>query len=120
MIRHVLLALATAMSLAAQAVEPVSEVPMRDPWVPPAVRKSLAAPSRAIEGAALRAQVERKLREPFDAAAGSTGTLTRIQARDAGLGFIASHFDAIDRRQTGTITFEDYKAFLKARGASLD
>ena len=96
------------------------ETPLRDPGVPPGLRKE-----RAVEppstGPALAAQVERKLRESFDAAAAPHGgTLTREQARDAGLGFISRHFDAIDRRSTGRVGFDDYKRFLRERGAALE
>jgi hypothetical protein len=98
------------------------EVPMLDPWVPPLVRKNAAATAPVpTEGAALRAQVERKLRASFDAAAATSGgTLTREQARAGGLGFIANNFDAIDRDARGAVSFGDYKRFLKERGAALD
>ena len=94
------------------------ERPLCDPCVPAAVMKSakVAAPT---EGAALRAQVEAKLRAPFEAAAPG-GTLTREQARAAGLGFIERNFEAIDARHRGAISFDDYKRFLEARGAALD
>ncbi len=72
---------------------------MRDPWVPPEARKPSQAPPS--EGAALRAEVERKLRRAFDDAdVGRTGSLTRQQANAAGLGFVARHFDEIDRART--------------------
>jgi hypothetical protein len=100
--------------------EAAIETPMRDPWVPPALRKERVV-EPATQGAALRAQVERKLRSAFDAAAKPHGgTLTREQARDAGLGFIANHFEAIDRRGAGQVRFEDYKRFLQERGAVLE
>lgn len=92
---------------------------MCDPCLPPAMKK-LETPKRAsTAGPALRAEVEQRLRAPFDAAA-REGVLTREQAAAAGLGFIASNFEAIDRRGRGAIRFEDYKAFLKERGAALD
>jgi len=118
--RNLLLALATsallALPLVASAQQPkaVSEVPMLDPWVPPAVReKALVAPE--TEGAALREQVRAKLKRRFDAAAGPSGTLTREQARAAGLGSIAERFEAIDRRGQGAVRFEDYERFLADR-----
>ena len=90
-----------------------------DPCLPPAMKKT-ATPKRAVtEGPALRAEVEQRLRAPFDAAA-REGLLTREQAAAAGLGFIARNFEAIDRSGRGTIRFEDYRAFLKERGAALD
>ena len=89
-----------------------SDVPMLDPWVPPAVRER-AAVTAPLEGAALRAEVERKLRQRFEAAAGPSGRMTREQARAAGLGAIARDFEAIDARGAGHIRFEDYKRFLR-------
>lgn len=88
-----------------------------EPWVPPAVAKSAQALPAPKRGAELRAEVERRLRADFEAAA-PEGTLTREQARAAGLGFIAGHFEAIDRRGSGVVRFEDYRAFLKSRGAA--
>ena len=94
----------------------VFERPMVEPWVPPHVReKSHATPPRARD-AALEAQVERKLRARFDAAA-TQGMLMREQARAAGLGDIAANFDAIDRFARGAVRFEDYRNYLRSRVA---
>jgi len=92
------------------------ERPLCDPCVPAMVSKSarITAPTR---GAELRAQVEAKLRAPFEAAAPG-GLLTRAQARAAGLGFIDRHFDAIDGARRGAVTFDDYQRFLDARAAA--
>ena len=94
-----------------------AEVPMLDPWVPPSVRQKAAAGAEptATEGDALREQVRAKLRRRFDAAAGPAGTLTREQARSAGLGAIADQFDAIDGARRGAVRFEDYERFLELR-----
>jgi hypothetical protein len=104
------------------AAEPMTvtiERPLRDPWVPPELRKAQAA--APTEGRALRAQVERKLKEAFDAAdAGHTGSLTRQQANAAGLGFVAGHFEQIDRQRTGRVRFDDVKRYLIEQGAQLD
>ena len=106
----------------AAAAEPMSvksEQPLRDPWVPPESRKASAA--TPTEGAALRAQVERKLKKAFDAADVShTGSLTRQQANAAGLGLVARHFDQIDRNKTGAVRFDDVKRYLIEQGAQLD
>lgn len=111
------LAAALAWPMGSFAAPATAEVPLLDPWVPPAVReKALAAPP-AVEtrGEALRAQVERKLRARFEAAAGPEGALTREQARAAGLGFIAGHFAAIDRQGDGRVTFPEYLDYLRSR-----
>ena len=111
-------ALLGALAAAAQQMPPAKfETEMRDPWVPPAARakaaaKPLVAPA---SGAALDAQVEAKLRRRFVAAASPDGTLTREQARAAGLGAIAERFDAIDRAGRGAVRFEDYLAFLRSQ-----
>ena len=106
--------LALALPTAAQQGKAVSEVPMLDPWVPAEVsEKAAAAPYAATEGAALREQVRAKLKRRFDEAAGPAGTLTRGQARSAGLGAIADRFDAIDRAGRGVVRFEDYQRFLE-------
>jgi hypothetical protein len=105
--------------LAADPIAVKTEQPLRDPWVPPDARKPSTTPP--TEGAALRAQVERKLKQGFDAADVShSGALTRQQAAAAGLGFIAKHFDAIDRQKTGAVRFDDVKRYLVEQGAELD
>jgi len=109
------LALAPPASFA-QSGGAVYESPMLDPWVPAEVRAKAAAQAPlATEGAELRAQVREKLKRRFDAAAGPAGTLTREQARSAGLGAIADRFDAIDRSGRGVVRFEDYERFLELR-----
>ena len=95
-----------------------AESPLLDPWVPPAAAQAAQSVPKAKRGADLRSEVERKLRADFEAAA-PRGTLTRGEARAAGMGFIANHFEAIDRRGAGVVRFEDYAAFLRSRGGFL-
>jgi hypothetical protein len=115
----VYLVLGTIDVLAAEPMAVKTEQPLRDPWVPPDARKPSTAPP--TEGVALRAQVERKLKQQFDAADLShTGALTKPQAAAAGLGFIAKHFDDIDRQKTGAVRFDDVKRYLVEHGAPLD
>ena len=108
----------TALSLhevAAAEASASMQSPLCDPCVPPALRN--ASPAPQTEGAALQAQVERKLRESFEAAdVTHTGTLTRAQARSGGLGVVANNFDQIDTAKTGKVTFEDVKRYLRSRG----
>ena len=105
--------------LAADPMSVTSQQPLRDPWVPPDARKPSTAPP--TEGAALRAQVEHKLRQAFDAAdVTHSGSLTRQQASAAGLGFVARHFDEIDRQKSGAVRFEDVKRYMVERGAKLE
>jgi len=115
--RITLLALAVA-GTAGGAAATVLETPMLDPWVPPTLRK--AAPRPPAGGEALRAEVERKLRADFDAAdVERAGTLTREQARAAGLGYIVKSFDRIDAAGTGRVAFDDVKRYLRSNGAHL-
>lgn len=99
------------------------ELQLRDPWVPDTVKGKRAGAlheEHATQGAALRAQVERKLRQLFDTAdVEDRGSITLAQARAAGLVRIAREFAQIDTAGTGRITFEDYKRHLRARGAAL-
>jgi hypothetical protein len=109
--------LAVLPAVAQQMPAPTFETDMKDPWVPPATRakaaaKPLVAPAA---GAALDAQVEAKLRKRFAQAASRDGTMTREQARVAGLGAIADRFDSIDRAGRGAIRFEDYLSYLRAQ-----
>jgi hypothetical protein len=112
-----LAALACGCASAQMKVEQSGE--MCDPCLPPALKKAPIPKRAATDGAALRSEVEQRLRAPFDAAA-REGLLTREQAAAAGLGFIVQNFAAIDRGGRGAIRFEDYRAFLKERGAALN
>ena len=95
----------------------VAEVPLLDPWVPPATRSAASAP--LTRGAALQAQVEAKLRAGFDAAdVEHAGSITLAQARAARLGMVANNFERIDTRRQGRVSFEDVKRYLRGRGAA--
>ena len=100
-----------------------ADVPMRDPWVPADTRKAAAAAPApvATSGTDLQKQVERKLKQSFDAALiNSDGTLTAAQADAAGLGFVVKHFNEIDQRKLGVVRFEDVTRFMNSRGARLN
>ncbi len=118
----VLAAMASAAPLAGVAAEPARvnmDRPMLESLMPAERRPVEASPP--TQGAALQAQVERKLAERFTAAdVKRTGTLTREQAQAAGLGFVVNHFDQIDRRKTGVVRFDDVKHFLRENGALLN
>lgn len=95
-----------------------AEVPHRDPWVPESVRRqaAVAAAPAPTRGAALQAQVERKLKANFEAADLSrSGKLTRQQAAGAGLGWVDIHFDEIDRDRKGAVSFDDVKRYMNER-----
>ena len=101
---------------AALAADGIAEVPMRDPWVPPAVRQAASAP--LTRGTALQSQVDNKLKASFDAAdVEKRGSITLAQAKAAQLGIVANHFDRIYVRRSGRVSFEDLKRYLRGRGA---
>lgn len=93
------------------------ETPHRDPYVPPQSRPT--QPAEAKRGAALQAQAQAELAAAF-AAADTTnkGTLTREEARAAGLGYIARHFDEIDTAKRGAVSFDDLVRYLDTRRAA--
>ena len=98
---------ALALPLLAQEVR-------KDPWVPPQVKRSEGYTE--TRGEALRAQVEARMRAQFDAAdPARSGTLTREQARSAGLGYIADNFESIDTSRAGFVRFDDVMRFLRSR-----
>jgi hypothetical protein len=100
--------------LAALALPVRAQELLKDPWIPPQLKRSESYVE--TRGEALRAQVERKLREQFDAAdAAKSGLLTREQARAAGLGYVADNFEAIDRNRAGAVRFEDVKRYLNLK-----
>ena len=115
--KMVLVAALLAAAAAAHAGDGHSEAPLRDPWVPPSARmQPQAAPE--TRGEALREQVEHKLRKSFAGAdKQGRGSITREEARAAGLGIVADNFEAIDESRRGRVSFEDFKRFLRARGA---
>jgi len=114
--RATVVALACIFPLATLAADGVAEVPMRDPWVPPAVRQAASAP--LTRGTALQSQVDNKLKASFDAAdVDKRGSITLEQAKAANLGIVANHFDRIDVRRSGRVSFEDLKRYLRGRGA---
>ena len=97
--------------------------PLRDPAQPPsAVQRAAQVQNRAraaTVGATLDAESEAHLRASFDAAdTAHRGTLSRAEAQAGGFGWIANHFDAIDTRHAGRVSFDDVRAYLKARDAA--
>lgn len=70
-------------------------------------------------GAALHAQVVRKLARQFGAAdTQNTGSITEAQARAAGLGYVANHFRQIDASGSGRVSFADVQRYMQARSAN--
>ncbi|NVM76678.1 hypothetical protein FHW83_002479 [Duganella sp. SG902] len=85
-----------------------------EPYLPPALRKPLRDYSSGP--VLLRYQAMQKLKKRFDDAdLDGSGTLTRDEARQAGLGFVDKNFEHIDTAQRGKITFDDLKVYLIQR-----
>jgi hypothetical protein len=113
-----MLAGAAAQAQPGPSPEPQIQAPLCDPCVPAHARQP--SPTPASEGAALRAQIEAKLRAGFEAAdTKRSGLLTRDQARAAGLGIVADNFDRIDTKRSGRVSFDDLKRYLRSQGADL-
>lgn len=94
----------------------VFETRLRDPSLPPSLRE--LPPTPPTQGKAFEAQVTQRLRGLFDAAhASEPGRLTKEEARAAGLGFIAAHFEEIDAARAGSVSFDDFERYLAERGA---
>ena len=96
--------------------------PHLDPGAPPvATQRAAQAENRARPasvGATLQSDAERHLRASFDAAdAAHRGTLSREEAQAGGFGWIANHFDAIDTRHAGRVSFDDVRRYLALRSA---
>jgi hypothetical protein len=114
--------LATLLALgAAQAT------PHLDPGRPPAAQVQAAQAENRMRpasvGATLEADSTRLLRASFDAAdIAHRGTLSRDEAQAGGFGWVTQHFDAIDARHAGRVSFDDvwryYKACQPAASAS--
>ena len=98
--------------------------PHLDPGKPPAAAQQAAQAEgrtrQASVGATLDSDAMAHLRASFDAAdTAHRGTLSRAEAQAGGFGWIANHFDAIDTRRAGRVSFDDVRAYLKAtRGTS--
>ncbi|MBU9563870.1 EF-hand domain-containing protein [Burkholderia multivorans] len=119
-----LAAAGVALSAAAFAQASDAAVPARarqaqlgDPYVPPAARRPTAGTQTT--GAALHAQVVRKLARQFSAAdTQNTGSITEAQARAAGLGYVANHFRQIDASGSGRVSFTDVQRYMQTRSES--
>ncbi|KVS27446.1 EF-hand domain-containing protein [Burkholderia cepacia] len=109
----------SAFAQASDAAAPTRarQAQLGDPYVPPAARKPTAGTQTT--GAALHAQVVRKLARQFSAAdSQNTGSITESQARAAGLGYVANHFRQIDSGGNGRVSFADVQRYMQARSTS--
>lgn len=90
-----------------------AQVPIgADAQLPPALRNRPPDAPPPAAGAALRAQALAKLEAQFRSAdLDGNGNLSREEAK--GFGFVATHFDAIDTRRRGAVSFDELRAFLE-------
>jgi len=113
-----------AWSLDGQAAVPTTRAGMAqlgDPYVPSRVKAHARAMGLQPQtsGSSLQKQALGKLRQKFNEAdREQSGRISRQQAQQAGFGFVANHFDAIDRQHRGSISFDELKAYLRANGAA--
>ncbi|WP_241285051.1 EF-hand domain-containing protein [Burkholderia cenocepacia] len=99
------------------APAPARQAQLGDPYVPPAARHATAGTQTT--GAALHAQVVRKLARQFSAAdTQNTGSITEAQARAAGLGYVANHFRQMDAAGSGRVSFADVQRYMQARSST--
>lgn len=116
LIAYLALAAGIAVMGAAQTAEQQQSdmAPRADPYVPPA--KRVPSPETAASGEALRVQALQKLKLRFEQAdLDANGSLTLDEARRAGLGYVADHFDEIDRARNGKVSFEDLRLYMAQR-----
>ncbi|SHG66470.1 EF-hand domain-containing protein [Massilia sp. CF038] len=85
------------------------------PYLPPELRTP--APSKPASGQALHNEAMAKLKQRFDQAdLDADRSITREEAKRAGLGFIDANFDDIDVSGRGKVSFDDVRKFLAQRG----
>ncbi|NIK02377.1 hypothetical protein [Xanthomonas cannabis] len=117
-----LLALATtavrAQSLPMQRVSTVSTAARHGgidgPFLPKP--QSTAEPAAADSiGDTLESQAQQRISSTLGAngALAHRNAITRQQAQAQGLGFVATHFEQIDRSHSGRVTLEDVQAYVK-------
>lgn len=87
------------------------------PYLPPALRSP--APHTPASGQALRNEAMQKLQRRFEEAdLDASGSVTREEAKRAGLGFVDVNFDQIDSAGRGKVSFDDVRRFMAQRGKS--
>ncbi|HEY0063341.1 MAG TPA: EF-hand domain-containing protein [Telluria sp.] len=85
------------------------------PYLPPALRSP--APSTPSSGQALHNEAIAKLKQRFEQAdLDADRSVTREEARRAGLGYVDANFDEIDVAGKGKVSFEDVRKFMAQRG----
>jgi hypothetical protein len=113
------LVLCAALSLFAPCAMGQASSAHPGPSLPPALRTP--SPAVPASGQALRDEAMRKLQRRFEEAdLDASGSLSRDEARRAGLGFVVASFDEIDSARRGKVSFEDVKKFMQQRRKSTE
>ena len=104
------------------AVATAQAAPFLDPGRPSSAAQQAAQAENRVRpasvGATLDSEAMVQLRASFDAAdTAHRGTLSRAEAQAGGFGWIANHFDAIDARHAGRVSFDDVARYLAAQRA---
>jgi len=75
------------------------------------------APVLPTTGDALDAQAQARIEKQMNANSvlSNGAAITKAQAQSNGLGFIANHFEEIDRARSGRVTLDDVQQYVKAR-----
>jgi hypothetical protein len=82
--------------------------------VPPPDPPGTATPMPT--GRALQNQIVADFKKRFDAAADpATHLLTATQAKSAGWGYVADHFNEIDAANKGSVSFSDLMRYLRSK-----
>ncbi|MGH8779884.1 EF-hand domain-containing protein [Paraburkholderia sp.] len=81
------------------------------PFFPSRLATARQTPST---GDALDQQANARLATSLKSTALGQGAMTRAQAKQAGLGYVAEHFDAIDRSGSGKVSLDDVKQYLES------
>lgn len=99
------------LSLNACAQAPVNHP---GPYLPPHLRSP--APQTPASGQALKNEAMLKLQRRFEEAdLDASGSVTRDEAKRAGLGFVDANFDEIDSTGRGKVSFDDVRKFMVQR-----
>ncbi|MCC8618877.1 hypothetical protein [Xanthomonas vesicatoria] len=108
----------SAQALPPQRVASITPIAHRGgidgPFIP-TPRVGLEAERTDSTGDTLEEQAQQRISSTLgaDGALAHRGALTKQQAQARGLGFVATHFEQIDRSGSGRVTLQDVEAYLR-------
>jgi hypothetical protein len=68
-----------------------------------------------LSGVALQKQANAELAAEFQKVAGAQGAITQKDAQSKGLGYVAKHFNEIDKAGAGAVTAQKFKQYLDSK-----